>query len=221
MDGFNSIPIQNNTFQSPLVSAANSNSLNSNDLVGNNAKDIEIVDEEKKEVVKNSFSFLLPLSILCLLAVFGYFGYLVFLRWSNLQQISLLSEDFGVLSKNLNKDEIDEFIVLDKSLKAIKERLAGHTIVSNILTFVNKNIRSNVQITDYRLESKVKDVIVSLSVIAPTFKELAEQSEKMTELKNNKEIKDFSVSQMALEADGRRIRFNLNLTFEKKKLYDN
>ena len=234
MDGFTSIPIQNagvntsgnnpaNSNNNSVASVSNYNNYSNapytdNAINSNGNNDIELTDDTKKVVKKNSFGFLFPLSILSLLAVFGYFGYLVFLRWTTLQQVTLLSEDFQVFAKNVNKNEIEEFLVLDNSLKAINEKLGGHTQVGGILSFVNRNIRSNVQITDYRIENREKEVSVALASIAPTFRELAEQTEKMAELKTAGAVKDFTITQMALEADGRKVRYTLNLTFDKDKI---
>jgi hypothetical protein len=54
--------------------------------------------------------------------------------------------------------------------------------------------------------------------VAPTFRELAEQTEKMSELKTTGVVKDFTISQLSLESDGRRIRYSLNLVFDKNKV---
>jgi len=223
MDGFTSIPIQN-TAVSPSGQSGSQNSSTSFDTapykdnaVGGN-DGIEIMDGSNNQREQTSFGFLLPLSVLTLFLSFGYFGYLVFDRFVTIEKIALLSEQFQVLSSNINKNEIDEFLALDNSLKAIKQKIGGHTQLAGILAFVNKNIRSNVQISDYRIESREKEVSVGLSSIAPTFRELAEQTEKMAELKTTGAIKDFSITQMALESDGRRIRYTLNLIFDKSKI---
>lgn len=223
MDGFTSIPIQNAGANSGNLSAMQNIPTNfdsapyKDNAVGGN-DGIEIVDESAGKKEKTSFGFLLPLSILTLFVSFGYFGYLVFNRYVTIEKIAILSEQFQVLSGNINKNEIEEFLALDNSLKAIQQKIGGHTQLGGILAFVNKNIRSNVQISDYRIESREKEVSVGLSSIAPTFRELAEQTEKMAELKASGAIKDFSVTQMALESDGRRIRYTLNLIFDKSKI---
>lgn len=219
MDGFNSIPIDNNAWKSTSDNSSLSGaSQNTKDLVGNTDKDIEITDETKKENKKNPLAFLFPLSILCFLGVLLYFFYLVFLRWSTLQKVAILSEDFTALSRNINKDEIEDFIILDKSLKSISQKLSEHNHVSEVLDTVNRNIRTNIQVSDYRLETKGNEVSVGLTVVAPSFRELAEQTEKLSELKSSGQIKGFTVQQMALESDGRRVRFVLNIVFEKRSV---
>jgi hypothetical protein len=57
-----------------------------------------------------------------------------------------------------------------------------------------------------------------LTSVAPSFRELAEQTEKMADLKLVGAIKDFRVAQMALESDGRKVRYTLNLIFDKNKI---
>lgn len=223
MDGFNSIPIQNSAANSGNMSTmqnipTNFEAATYKDNLMGGSDGIEILDESSKQRQKNSFGLLLPLSIFALCSSFGYFGYLVFNRIVSLEKIVLVSEQFQVLSRNISKNEIDNFLALDNSLKAIKQKIGGHTQLGGVLAFVNKNIRSSVQINDYRIESREKEVAVGLSSIAPTFRELAEQTEKMGELKASGAIKDFSITQMALESDGRRIRFTLNLIFDKSKI---
>lgn len=224
MDGFTSIPIQsagNNTSAAKppenfVAPGFNNAPYKDNAVTG--VDGIEIVDESVPRKDKVSFGFLFPLSVLCLFASFGYFGYLVFIRFVTLEKIALISDEFQVLSANINKQEIDEFLALDNSLKAINQKIQTHTQLAGILGFVNSNIRTSVQITDYRIENREKEVSVGLSSIAPTFRELAEQTEKMAELKSVGAIKDFQVTQMSLEADGRRIRYTLNLIFDKSKI---
>lgn len=223
MDGFTSIPIQNASANSGNLSSMQSiqtgfvtdpykdNQVDSSD-------GIEIVDNTPKKKETGSFGFMLPLSILTLFASFGYFGYLVFNRFVTIEKIAVLSEQFQVLSGNINTNEIEEFIALDNSLKAINQKIGSHTQLGGIFAFVNKNIRSSVQVNDYRIESREKEVVVGLTSIAPTFRELAEQTEKMAELKTSGAIKDFNVTQMSLESDGRRVRYVLNLTFDKTKI---
>lgn len=222
MDGFTSIPIQSTGVVSPntttqTASAGFSSAPYKDNSIGAN-DGIEIIDDANKKSNKSTFGFLLPLSIFSLFASFGYFGYLVFTRYVTIEKMVIISEQFQVLSANINKSEIDEFIALDNSLKAVKEKIATHTQLGLVLSFVNKNIRSSVQINDYRIESRKDEVAVGLSSIAPTFRELAEQTEKMAELKAAGAIKDFTVTQMALESDGRRIRYTLNLIFDKSKI---
>jgi hypothetical protein len=57
-----------------------------------------------------------------------------------------------------------------------------------------------------------------LTSVAQSFRELAEQTEKMADLKLVGAIKDFRVAQMALESDGRKVRYTLNLIFDKNKI---
>ena len=223
MDGFTSIPIQNAGTSSANVSAIQNISTAfesapyKDNAVGIN-DGIEIVDNMAAKKEKVSFGFLLPLSILVMLVSFGYFAYLVFNRFTTIEKIALISEQFQVLSGSINKNEIEEFLALDNSLKAIKQKIGGHTQLGGVLAFVNKNIRSTVQINDYRIESREKEVVVGLSSVAPTFRELAEQTEKMVELKTFGTIKDFNITQMSLESDGRRVRYTLNLVFDKTKI---
>jgi hypothetical protein len=216
MDGFNAIPIQQNSgFQSQPQAK---NPTNSSVSVPTDASSIEIIDDSQPKPKSEESSLFLMLSIVVLLGVFGYFGYLVFSRILMLQQITQIGADFEALSTTINKDEIEEFITLDESVKAINSRLDKHILVSNVLSFVNRNIRNNMQVSDYRVSTNGKDVEVVLVNISPSFKELAEQTEKMFELRNQGEIKSFSVSQLSLENDGRKVRFNLNILFDKTKM---
>jgi hypothetical protein len=141
MDGFTSIPIQN----SPTTSALKDTPVAAQAFSTNPYKDnapgqsdgIEIIDETKKAGKEVSFGFLLPLSILALILVFAYFGYLVFNRYMTIEKIAILSDEFQVLSSSVNKSEIDDFIALDNSLRAIGDKLNNHTQLSPILSLAS------------------------------------------------------------------------------------
>jgi hypothetical protein len=106
MDGFTSIPIQNGSVNSGTIGNTTSSPLNQGSPLYNSShpyKDnavtqddgIEINDPNEIKKVKSSFGFLLPLSVLSLLLVIAYFGYLVFVRFMTLEKISILSADFN------------------------------------------------------------------------------------------------------------------------------
>lgn len=220
MDGFNTIPIQNNPYQV-------NNSLKTPENpsvkipIGNVNNPIQLDDDSGVKVEVKESSLFLILSIISLAVVFGYFAYLIFTRYMTLQEISALGIEFQTLSTSIDKNEIDEFIALDQSLKVVNQKLSRHPLLFNVLGFVNKNIRNNMQVTDYRVNLKDKEIEVTLLNISPSFKELAEQTEKMFELRSAGEIKSFFVSQLGLETDGRKVRFNLNIIFDRARVSAN
>ncbi len=218
MDGFTSIPIQSAGTQAQKENPPVFSSAPYKDNAVTEKDGIQIAEDTGNKKEKSSHSMLLSLSIISLLCVLGYFGYLVFLRIFTIEKISVLTDQFQVLSKNINKNDLDNFLAMDSSLKAINQKLQQHTQVGPVLAFVNRNIRSNVLVTDYAVDSQETLVVVTLASVAPTFKELAEQTEKMGELKITGAIKDFQISQMSLESDGRRVRFRLSVTFDKSKI---
>jgi uncharacterized OB-fold protein len=71
------------------------------------------------------------------------------------------------------------------------------------------------------VEVKEKDVDVNIVMTAPSFKELAEQTEKLFYMKEKGEIRSFSVSNLSFESETRRARFSVNIIFDKTKTVAN
>jgi len=207
MDGFNVIPIDKD------LTLPNSEKTQSNPYQNSN---VEIVDEaSKKAKASEGSSFFLVVSVFVLLGVIGYFLFLVFYRYYLIGQITEYGQNLVELSTTIDKAEMAEFRTIDQRLKAINTKLDRHVLNSEILRFINANIRSNVQVTEYRLDAKDKEVEVTVVAVAPSFKEFAEQTEKLFTLKSNGQIKSFSVSNMSFEADTRRLRFNTRIVFDR------
>jgi hypothetical protein len=100
----------------------------------------------------------------------------------------------------------------------MKSRLSDHILPTFIFSFLNKNMRNTVQVTEYKVENKESGVDVSFQCIAPTFKDMAEQTEKMTELKKSSQIKNFSLSNLFIETDTGKIRFTIKVEFDRSKV---
>jgi len=208
MDGFNVIPVEKNSPKDIAVAASAINS-----------PSIEIATDDKK-ATKNSASSSLffLLSILALLGVILYFGYLVWYRYYMLGQIVYYGEQMTTISKNIDKKEMENFRSIDKVLKTINSKLGKHVLNSQILIFVNNNIRNSLQVTEYLVNVKAEDVEVSVTAIAPTFKDFAEQTEKLFALKEASSIKSFSISNLSFEQDTKRLRFTTRLVFDRSKV---
>lgn len=216
MDGFNTIPIENTNSGTGIPASVQSNIPIQTNPVSSN---VEIADSSKKIEKKGGLgSTLFLIAILSIVAVLGYFVFLVFYRISMLNQIVNYGDQMQTISKNIDKAEMEEFRSMDKILKTINEKLGKHVLNSQILIFVNNNIRNTLQITEYRVEVKEKDVDVSLTAIAPSFKEFAEQTEKLFVLKEEGNIKSFNISNMAFESETRRLRFTTRLVFDRSKV---
>jgi hypothetical protein len=104
---------------------------------------------------------------------------------------------------------------MDLSLKAINGKLNNHVLTSFIFSTVNQNIRSSLQVSEYRVDVKEKVVEVNLVAVTPSFKELAEQTEKFFEMKEKGDIQSFSVSNLSFEAETKRAKFSVNIIFDK------
>jgi hypothetical protein len=156
-----------------------------------------------------------------LLGVVGYFVFLVFYRMDLLNQISVMSQSLKNITQNIDKKEMEEFAAMDSSLKSMEGKLSKHVLVSNVIYTVNQNIRNTLQVSEYRVEVKEKDVDVNIVMTAPSFKELAEQTEKLFYMKEKGEIRSFSVSNLSFESETRRARFSVNIIFDKTKTVAN
>lgn len=216
MDGFNVIPLDKENFKdviptSPKVAPKQGNTFDSS---------FEIIDEEKKEnvITKSGGSFLYIVSVLSLVGVFVYFGFLVFYRLNILAQISAYGEQIRSISSSIDRKELEDFKVMDKTLKSINEKLGRHVLSSQVLLLVNKNIRTSLQVSEYKVDVKDKEVLVTLTSVAPTFREFAEQTEKFFAMKTEGRIKSFSVSNMSFESDTRRLRFTTQIVFDRNSM---
>ena len=209
MDGFNVIPVDKESFKNTIGQAA---SLDSS---------VEILDEEKEKtklIEASKLSWFFVFGIMSIIGVVGYFGFLVFSRIDMLSQIADLSSQLNTVAKNIDVKEMQNFQAMDVTLKTINGKLATHVLNYEILNLVNQNIRNSLQITEYRLDTKDKEVEVNLTAIAPSFKELAEQTEKFFVLKDDGQIKSFSVSNLTFESDTKRLKFNIRIIFDKSKV---
>jgi hypothetical protein len=217
MDGFNVIPIGNDSKKTVLpFSTSNQNQ---------NEPQFEVIDEEKEKEktlkTERSGSLFLILAYMFLLGVVGYFVFLVFYRMDLLNQISVMSQSLKNITQNIDKKEMEEFAAMDSSLKSMEGKLSKHVLVSNVIYTVNQNIRNTLQVSEYRVEVKEKDVDVNIVMTAPSFKELAEQTEKLFYMKEKGEIRSFSVSNLSFESETRRARFSVNIIFDKTKTVAN
>lgn len=213
MDGFNIVPVENNTnFKSSNSKSTDPISFDSG---------VEIIDEEKQKELskqKESGGWLLFLAFACLISAFAYFGFLIFYRINMLNQVRNYSEQMRAIGKDIDLKEMQEFQAMDKTLQAINGRLNKHVLNAKILDLVNANIRKTLQVSEYRLDVKEKDVEVNITAISPSFRELAEQTEKLFELKEAKIIKSFSVTNLSFEAETKRLKFSLRLVFDKSNV---
>jgi hypothetical protein len=221
MDGFNVIPVEKeNNKPAPQTNSSAMSNRSDNFSAG-----IEIIDEEKEKVkaaTDNSKGFLVfILAVFTMIGVLGYFGYLVFARTLMLSQISDYGEKLKELSASIDKNELESYRAMDKTLNAVNSKLSRHIVNSDLISLVNKNIRTNIQVSEYRLEVKEKEVELNLSMISPSFKELAEQSEKILELKDNNQIKSFNVANLSFEQETKKVRFTMRIVFDKTKITSN
>lgn len=210
MDGFNVIPVGKE-------SANNENNTTFSAIDPN----IELIDEkkeaEKKDKAKKGGRLYFVFSIITFMSVVFYFGFLVLLRINNLALIGTYSSQLKDLTGKLDVTEMQNFQAMDIVLKTINGKLSKHVLNSTIVTLINQNLRSNLQITEYRLDVKEKEVEVNISSVAPSFKEVAEQTEKFYQMKSNNELKSFTVTNLSFEAETKKVKFSLRLVFDKAR----
>lgn len=218
MDGFNVIPVDKDTFKS--VGSNSSPSMNMPPNTLDNS--FEIIDEDKEkakaQAASQSGGMFLFFSIVILVALFAYWGFLVYYRVTLISQIVSYGSELRNISKNIDVKEMQDFQAMDSTLKAINGRLSKHVLGGEIMSFINLNIRKTLQITEYRMDVNPTTVDVNLTAVSPSFKELAEQTEKFFQEKEKGNIKSFAVSNMSFEADTRKIKFSLKIVFDRSKV---
>ncbi len=212
MEGFNIIHIESEQKKTAPNFDIRSNS---NVLGSTEPEKPEVVPPKTSTLLSNIF-FLL--SIISFVGVIGYLGFVIYSWKSNLGEIALFSKSLSEQKDKLNKNELQEFINLDKSLKAVKQRLSKHILNTEVLKFVNSNIRTSIAITDYAIEAKEKSVDVTFNSVATSFKDLAEQTERLYTLKQKGDIQTFTVSNVTIDNDSRKIKFTVRVGLDRSKV---
>jgi hypothetical protein len=231
MNGFNLIPKKNNTAASednsgqdfPTSPLGGLNLAMDNSGPAPRSKEINPTTNRISENPENPKTLMTESLVKILISLFFigslvYCGYLFFLRFDTLTQIEEYSFRLRNVETKISKKEIEEFKYMDTILKSMKSRLSDHILPTFIFSFLNKNMRNTVQVTEYKVENKESGVDVSFQCIAPTFKDMAEQTEKMTELKKSSQIKNFSLSNLFIETDTGKIRFTIKVEFDRSKV---
>lgn len=220
MDGFNVIPIESELKKDLGNLNLNKNATNS-DIRGTSTIDEnEAAQNNNEETTKTSLfsSILFLLGIVSFAGVIGYFIFII-LSWQNtLSQIGEYSANLASQKDKIDQKELQDFIDLDKSLKAVKQRLGRHILNTEILKFMNSNLRSSITLTDYNIEAKDTTVELSFNSIASSFKDMAEQTERLFLLKQIGLVQSFSVANISLESDSKKLKFMIRVNFDRLKV---
>jgi len=183
---------------------------------------VEIIDQEKekqeKEKNAKAGGILLFVSFLVLAGVLGYQVFLILYRVSAVNQIVTFTEEMQGIAKSIDKNEIQEYQTMDNTLKTVNGKLNKHILTSEVASLINGNLRRTIQVSEYRLDVKQTDVEASLTGVAPSFRELAEQTEKFFNLKDQGKILSFAVTSISFESQTQRVKFTLRIVFDKSKI---
>jgi hypothetical protein len=221
MDGFNIIPedvnknVENKMEQNPKI-AFNVDSKKVNQI-NSEASKIEQKADSVNVQVRQSGSLYIYLSLAIFIGSIGYSIFLLVQKQVLIQSIKNVSEELKVLESKINKSEIESLKVADEKLKIIKQKLASHVISSDSLGLINQNIRTSSQVTEYKFDLTDSDIILSFSAIVPSFKDIAEQTERLFEMRKEGKIKSFGLSNLSYEQDTKRVRFTVKVNLDKSK----
>lgn len=155
--------------------------------------------------------------LLVVAGAIGYIGYLVAMRFIILSKISGVSQELVQMQASFNRNEIEDLKTVDQRLKVINSRLSTHVLVASVFETINQHIRNTTQISEYKISTSDADVNVTLSAIAPTFKDMAEQTERLFIMKDQNLIKGFAITNLAYEQDTHKVRFTVKLVLAKNK----
>lgn len=167
--------------------------------------------------VKKNIDVVWWLMIVSVVAAVGYIGYVVTLRFLTLSQIAGVSQELTQLQASFNKNEIADLKTVDQRLKLINSRLGNHILTAAVFDTINQHIRTTTQVSEYKVAVTESELNVSLSAIAPTFKDMAEQTERLFVMKDQNLIKSFTITNLAYEQDTRRVRFTVKLILDKSR----
>jgi hypothetical protein len=209
MEGFNIIPKESTTPASSV-----------NKLVVPPVKvgaELGATVKSATETKKSDLQLLSWTAYAVVVGVILYTTYLVFMRFYILNQISSVSAELQTIEQSVDKGSIETLKTVDKRLQMIKTRLSRHVLSGVVLDTINQYIRTTAQVSEYKIETTETELTVSLSEITPTFKDMAEQTEKLFDLKNTGIIKSFTITNLSYEQDTRRVRFTIKLVLDKTK----
>lgn len=241
MDGFTLIPKKQkidpvanaSDLQSPNYEVKPENSYNPNKIMESTdnirlamdngalpvgiSEDVVTEEPDKSSILDSSLPLLI--SILALLGAIAYCGYLFFMRQIYIAQIEDYSLKIKALENKISATEIQELQNIDQVLKSLKGRIDKHVLATQVFTFINRNMRSSLQLTEYKIDSDQDGgIAIYFSCVAPEFKDLAQQTEKMVELQKSKFIKSFMISNLSYEQDTSKVRFTIKVSFDKRYL---
>lgn len=134
-----------------------------------------------------------------------------------MNSIRKVSSDLKNIEQTVNKEEIKELQVLSDKINYINNRLKKHYLFAEVFRSVNQNMRSSLQVTKYSINMKEESIVASFSVVAPSFKDMAEQTERMFTLRKEGKIDNFSLTGLGYEEDSKRVRFTINVFINKQK----
>jgi hypothetical protein len=205
MEGFNIIPKE-----SPALASSVNKLVVPPVKVGATAK-------SSAETKKSDLELLSWVAYAVVIGVILYTAYLVFMRFYILNQISSVSAELKTIEQSIDKDSIETLKTVDQRLQMIRSRLSRHVLSGVVLDTINQYIRTSAQISEYKVETTETELTVYLSEITPSFKDMAEQTEKLFDLKNTGIIKSFTITNLSYEQDTRRVRFTIKLVLDKTK----
>lgn len=171
----------------------------------------------KVTVEKSKFDLVFWVAVLGVLSVIGYLSYLVAMRFVLLSRIQGISQELVQLQSTFNKSDISDLKTVDQRLKIINSRLGSHVLTATVFDTVNQHIRTATQLSEYKISISENNVDVTLSAIAPSFKEMAEQTERLFVMKDQNLIKSFSITNLAYEQDTHKVRFTIKMILDKSR----
>lgn len=181
-------------------------------------KGIKIITKEDLKNESNTVSnYFFSVAIVILLMSLGYAFFLIGSRYYTLNRIQNISAQLISLEGTIDKKEVEEYRILSQKVNSIKNRLSKHFIHTDILNLVNQNMRSSVQVYEYKVDVTDTDLIASYSCMAPSFKDMAEQTERLFDLRSKAQIKSFSLSSLSYEQDTKRVRYTIKVNLDKSK----
>ena len=205
MDGFNLIPKENTAADSGMNLHRAKPVLASNDIGS-----VKIQPRQNKPI-----DIIMWAAVLVVGGVLVYFVYLVVMRFLILNQINSAAQDLQQRETQIDRSKLENLKTIDQRLKVINNRISKHILVNRVFDTVNKYIRTTAQISEYQVVVSDTELYVTLSEITPSFKDMAEQTERLIDLKNQKVIQAFTVSNLSYEEDTKRVRFTLKINLDK------
>ena len=146
-------------------------------------------------------------STVAIAATIAAMGGLVLYYRFQLERLAEVNAERRIIEDDLRPELVNRLVSVDQLLASVRERLAVHVHGSNILTWLESNLHSNIHVSNAELSHESREL--SMGLVMPTYLTVSEQI-KLFEASPAVEKVSFEAPTAAEDT----IQFRVTLTFK-------